>query len=349
MSSSVATFLTAALWLAAAGARAEPVAASASLTADAGVPIKREAVVVLAVTAPAALRERADGVASLLGSRLATRKELKLLTQEDVNTLLGLERQKALIGGGGKEGCDDSTCMTEVSGALGARYVVSPRIDQFGSRFLLTATLFDSTTAVSLAKPAADAASEEEIPAATEVIAREILLALGLKEEVVVVEPEDRSGFLLGLKIGNNFLGGLRALNPGGDLELGYRFNERWEGAVQVGFTLGRGTGAGAGAVSIVPSMVSARRSYRTDHSLRPYWSAGLGIQLGLGDYLLFQNDGVLPSVYGGGGLQYFFADRFSVGLDGNLNVAQLIIGVVQKRAAGGLNVDLSASLSYRF
>jgi TolB-like protein len=52
----------------------------------------------------------------------------QVMAQKEVSTLLGLERQKQLLG------CNDgaSTCQTELAGALGARFVLSGSVTKLG-------------------------------------------------------------------------------------------------------------------------------------------------------------------------------------------------------------------------
>lgn len=64
--------------------------------------------------------EQADFVSEQFGARLATEPGFEVTTRKAIATLLGLERQRQLLG------CaDDSTsCMEELAGALGADVVL---------------------------------------------------------------------------------------------------------------------------------------------------------------------------------------------------------------------------------
>ena len=71
-----------------------------------------------------------------------------VVSQRDINTMLGLERQKQMMG------CSDdsSSCLTELSGALGARFVLSGSIARLGSAYQLTLTTLDTQKAQPLGR-----------------------------------------------------------------------------------------------------------------------------------------------------------------------------------------------------
>src|SRR4051794_11103737 len=71
--------------------------------------------------------------------RLRT-KGLAVTTATEIDAVLGLERQKALLG------CaeDASSCQMEILAAIGADGIVRARIARFGQRFELSLTLIDA-------------------------------------------------------------------------------------------------------------------------------------------------------------------------------------------------------------
>jgi hypothetical protein len=62
-------------------------------------------------------------------------------SQRDVAQLLGVERQRQLLG------CTESGCVTELSGAVGARFVLSGSLVKLGDAWQLTLTMLDSQKA----------------------------------------------------------------------------------------------------------------------------------------------------------------------------------------------------------
>ena len=95
----------------------------------------------LAVPAVRALGDTADQVAGLsaLIAAEAARHRLKVLAGADLVSLIGLEREKQLLGGE----CSDSKCLTELAGALGADLLLSSETSKVGSVWVLSVVLLD--------------------------------------------------------------------------------------------------------------------------------------------------------------------------------------------------------------
>ncbi|GEM_PF-4846939 len=86
-------------------------------------------------------------VNNMVSTELAKQKGVELLTGADMRQMVALEIEKQSMG------CtDDSSCLSELAGAIGARYVVFGEMGKLGSFFLLTLNLFDSQTAKSVAR-----------------------------------------------------------------------------------------------------------------------------------------------------------------------------------------------------
>ncbi|MDP1827405.1 MAG: hypothetical protein Q8L48_29315 [Archangium sp.] len=86
----------------------------------------------------------------------------EVISSRDLQSLLGLERQKALLG------CADEAaknCMTELSGALGARFVMSGTLARLGEAWQLTLTTLDSQKAQPLGRATRLARSLENLRA----------------------------------------------------------------------------------------------------------------------------------------------------------------------------------------
>ncbi|MBK7863126.1 MAG: hypothetical protein IPJ65_31850 [Archangiaceae bacterium] len=69
-------------------------------------------------------------------------------TQKDISTLLGLERQKQLLG------CSDesSSCLSELAGAIGARFVLSGSVTRLGDTFQLNVQTLDTVRAQTIGR-----------------------------------------------------------------------------------------------------------------------------------------------------------------------------------------------------
>ncbi|HLL04430.1 MAG TPA: hypothetical protein VK539_27855 [Myxococcaceae bacterium] len=302
----------------------------------------------------AAAEEAAPGVASLIASRLAESPHLKVLTQKDIEAILGVERQRQLLG---KGACSQAACLEEVSHLTGARYVITGRLDRFGDKYLLTVSLLDTTKGRSLAKPRAEASSPEELPQIADAIGEQLLAELAPSGRTAPGRPlfgsaEDTpgGGLVLGLRINNTFIDNLAALNPGADVELGYHFHPEWIAFLQVGITFVRKTEDGATSrLNVLPSVIGARHYYRMQHAFRPYWGLGLGVQLSFGQFGIFRSTGPLPTVIGFFGAEYVIAGKVGFHLEAGTNLAQATLGLAENGLGDGLNLDLAAGISYHF
>jgi TolB-like protein len=98
----------------------------------------------------------AGGVETGIGSALteavttevSARGFFQVLSSKDVETLLSVERQRELLG------CseDSSNCVTELAGALGARFVLSGSVARLGEAYQLNLQTLDSQKAQPLGR-----------------------------------------------------------------------------------------------------------------------------------------------------------------------------------------------------
>ncbi len=216
---------------------------------------------------------------------------------------------------------------------------------------MLTATLYDSQRAVAVVKPRADSANEAGLPAAAHKVAEEILSGLGVAAAAAPSDEPENSGITLGVKLGNQFFASLQALNPGAELEFGWRFDPEWIVFIQIGFNLVKATDENSEErqLAIVPSVLGVRHLHRLKHSFQPYWGLGLGLQLAIGQFGPFKDTESFPTVIGMFGFQYMFTARFGALMEASTNIAQTILGLRHEGVGGGLNFDLSIGVLYRF
>jgi TolB-like protein len=314
-------------------------------------------VAVLALEANKPAQEAAPGIAALIASRLAESPKLKVLTQRDIETMLSTERQRQLLGSGSC--ATKGPCLEELSNAIGARFVVVGRLDRFGDKYLLTVSLLDTFSGRSLARPRAEAPSTEDLLQVADAVGEQLLSELAPQGEtraatplLGTVEETPGGGVVLGLRINNSFISNIQALNPGADIELGYAFHPEWVGFLQVGITFIRATGEDegqSGRLRVLPSVLGARHYYRLQHSLRPYWGLGLGVQLAFGQFGIFESTGSLPTVIGFFGAEYLIKGKLGFHLEAGTNLAQATLGLASNGLGDGLNLDLTAGILYHF
>lgn len=258
-------------------------------------------------------KDVATGVAALLASRLSESPHLQVLPHPDT--------------------------------AEGARYVLTGRVDRIGKRYTLTTRLVDASKGQELSQPSADAPDTAALLEALDTVGEQLLAWL---------TPDGASsgagGLVVGLRVNNSFISRLASLNPGADVELGYTFDPEWVAFLQVGLNFVRANGEGAeGKLNVLPSVVGLRHYHRVEHSLRPYWGFGLGLQLSFGEFGILQSTGPLPTVTGFVGAEYLFGRHVGVQLEAGTNVAQAVLGLAGNRLGNGVNLDLNAGVSYHF
>ncbi len=87
----------------------------------------------------------AEAVTGAVTAEVRKRSGGQVITQQEVNTLLSLEQQKAMLG------CQNDACFAEIGGALGVERVVSGDLSRIGESWLFHLKLLDPAKAQVLA------------------------------------------------------------------------------------------------------------------------------------------------------------------------------------------------------
>lgn len=100
-----------------------------------------------------------DAFIDAFAQQLAQASGAEIATRTTIAQLLGAERQRQLLG------CSDdsSSCLMELSGALGAEHVVTGSLGRLGAVFTVTLKLVHSQTAKSISSFTARAESEAQL------------------------------------------------------------------------------------------------------------------------------------------------------------------------------------------
>ncbi len=80
-------------------------------------------------------------VQDLVVSRVHAMARYDVVTTSDVTQMLDMEQQRQLVG------CDQGSCLADIGGALGARWVVTGSVSLLGGRNMLTLKLADTREA----------------------------------------------------------------------------------------------------------------------------------------------------------------------------------------------------------
>jgi TolB-like protein len=96
----------------------------------------------------------------LLTVELSRRPELEVLSGADIRRMIALEAERVSVG------CDlDASCLADIAGALGARYVVSSTVGRLGTLLVITLSLFDASEGRAVSREIVEVPSPEQLPA----------------------------------------------------------------------------------------------------------------------------------------------------------------------------------------
>ena len=115
----------------------------------------------------------AEILTDLVATEVARPGRFQVMGRNDLASLLGLERQRRLLG------CDEACCLAEIGGALGADYVLSGQVGTLGTQHRISLLLLDAKRAVPVARAARFApATEDGLAQAVPAAVAELLAGL---------------------------------------------------------------------------------------------------------------------------------------------------------------------------
>lgn len=110
------------------------------------------------VTTSGLTRAEGSALMEFFGERLAAASGAQVVTPSTTAALLGLERQKQLLG------CDEgSSCLAELANAMGVDFVVAGSLVKLGQGFTVTLRLLDTRTAQARLSASERLADEESL------------------------------------------------------------------------------------------------------------------------------------------------------------------------------------------
>jgi hypothetical protein len=100
----------------------------------------------------------------------------------DVRALISYDREKQLLG------CTDSSCLTEIGGALGVDYILSSEVSEVGGVLLVSMTLIDVGQSRAEARVVKRANREKDLVDVTSAAVREALARIGRPAQQATAE-----------------------------------------------------------------------------------------------------------------------------------------------------------------
>ncbi len=121
-------------------------------------------------------QEKMDALSDMAANVIREAGAYKVIGKDDIRATLSFEQQKTIMG------CSDESCIAEVGGALGVRFIVVGNLSRFGKSFLLNMKLID-VAKVEVLKGVSRTipGKEEKLVAELPGVARELLR--GLKKD----------------------------------------------------------------------------------------------------------------------------------------------------------------------
>jgi TolB-like protein len=110
-------------------------------------------------------------VTSMVSAELQRVRNLTVIARADIEAELGADKQRSLLG------CDDTSCLADLAGALDTRFLVYGSIGAIGSQYAVSGNLFDSRANVARVRFSRTVGSSEDnlvalIPELTAELAR---------------------------------------------------------------------------------------------------------------------------------------------------------------------------------
>lgn len=156
-----------------------------SLLLLAGPAAAKSRIVVLGISASSeALRPVAESINEQVLTDLGREERLDVLGTSDVQAVLGLERQKQLLG------CSDSSnCLVEISGALGAPWLVSGSLAKLGKAMRIDLKLIRTRDGKVVFRDGRTFKDESDVFEAVSALVSKLVKAIDFKEGAGNVAP----------------------------------------------------------------------------------------------------------------------------------------------------------------
>lgn len=138
-------------------------------------------------------------------------ERLDVLSAEDLRSVISVDAEKKALG------CDESSCLTEMGQALGARYIVHGSVAQLGKTTIIHLNLFDTEASRSVARETAEAQSPDDLlPELRSALARVRARMLGAPAAANMAVRDHEGWSMVGIAGAAAAGGGLLVLGVGG-------------------------------------------------------------------------------------------------------------------------------------
>jgi TolB-like protein len=84
-------------------------------------------------------QKQMDALGDMLANEIRSMGDYHVIGKSDISTALDIEQRKTMMG------CNENSCIAEVGGALGVRWVTVGNVSKFGDAYLLNIKILDAT------------------------------------------------------------------------------------------------------------------------------------------------------------------------------------------------------------
>lgn len=144
-------------------AQADPAAASPTGPTALSVPAEKPRVLVLDLEASGVDAQQAKLINGLITESMSRFDRFEVTSSADVRQLVEVEANRS------ESGCDTASCLAEIAGAIGARWVVFGNVGKLGKLTVLTMSPFDTAQAKAVGRERIEAEEIETLPHAIDV------------------------------------------------------------------------------------------------------------------------------------------------------------------------------------
>ncbi len=149
-------------------------------------------IAVLNLSSSGSTEHVAENLTQVIVVELKQIKGLSLITRDEIKSILSFEQDRQLLG------CDDSSCLAELGGALGVEYLLTGNVGQMGATYLLHLKLINIREATVANRVAESFTGDEsQLLNAAKFTARRLLGRLPEGEGGLEVRPSVASARLL--------------------------------------------------------------------------------------------------------------------------------------------------------
>lgn len=128
---------------------------------------EQRTVAFLGLTAKGVSKDVSSNVTDIVATELGSLPEYKLITVEEINAMLGMEKLKDSLG------CTDTSCLADIGGSLGADLVLTGSVGQLGELFTVSLSLVNIQKAETEGRGQSQANNLSQLPkAAREAVAQ---------------------------------------------------------------------------------------------------------------------------------------------------------------------------------